>query len=137
MWAFPKLPETALTECAKVEHHDPATAAQSDSRLVSRRYRLLYWSMQADQPNLAAIVDNLAGDMPDAALLEDLADDQLAAVGRIALQHHRNVESIVGPVAAALYKRHDETTWRDVGDILNLNHMTAYRWAKPFLGGSA
>jgi hypothetical protein len=93
--------------------------------------------MPLDQPNLTAIVDNLAGDMPDAELLEDLADDQLAAVGRIALQHHRNVESVVGPVAALLYKRRDETTWRDVGDILDLNHMTAYRWAKPFLGGSA
>jgi hypothetical protein len=91
--------------------------------------------MHDDQPDLARIVDELAGDMPDAtALLADITNDELAAAGQIAIQRRLDDKAVVGQIAAALYMRLGKKSWRDAADMLGMPHMTIYRWAQPFLG---
>lgn len=91
--------------------------------------------MHHGQPDLAHIVDELAGDMPDAtALLADITNDQLAAAGQIAIQRRLDDKAVVGQIAAALYIRLGKKSWRDAADMLGMPHMTIYRWAQPFLG---
>lgn len=93
--------------------------------------------MHADQPDPAHIVDQLAGAMPDATLLADLADDQLAAVGQIAVQRRRDDQEVIGRIAAE-YHQNRGKSWREIAAALAMeSHMTALRWAQPFLVGSA
>lgn len=92
--------------------------------------------MPHDQQDLAHIVDELAGDMSDAALLADLADDDLATVGRIAVQRRRDDQEVIGRIAAE-YHQHRAKSWREIAAMLAMeSHMTARRWAQPFLGSA-
>jgi hypothetical protein len=89
-----------------------------------------------DQQLAHRIVDELAGDMPNATLLADLADDQLAQVGQIAAKRRQDDKDVIGRIAAE-YHKHRAKTWREIADLLSMDsHVTVYRWAKPFLGSA-
>lgn len=97
--------------------------------------------MPHHQPDPARILNALAGDMPDADLLADLTDDQLADVGRIALQRRRDAlqnsqdnVTVVGRIGAEYLRRKKD--WREAAEMLDMPHMTLYRWAQPFLGSA-
>jgi hypothetical protein len=90
--------------------------------------------MHADQPDLARrIVDELAGTMPATTPLAAITDDQLTAVGQNAVQRRKDDQTVIGKIAAE-YVQHRKKSWRETADMLGMNHMTLYRWAKPFLG---
>jgi hypothetical protein len=89
--------------------------------------------MHADQPDLARIVDELAGTMPSTTNLADITDDQLATVGQLAIQRRRDDKAVIGKIAAE-YHENRSKTWREIADLLTVeSHVTLYRWAKPFL----
>jgi hypothetical protein len=92
--------------------------------------------MHADQPpDLARrIVEELAGTMPPTTDLADITDDQLAAVGLLAIQRRRDDKDVIGKIAAE-YHQNRKKPWREIADLLAVeSHVTLYRWAKPFLG---
>lgn len=68
-----------------------------------------------------------------AADLADINDDQLAAVGQLAIQRRRDDKNVIGKIAAE-YARHRGKPWRDIADMLGMPYATVYRWAQPFLG---
>lgn len=89
--------------------------------------------MPHDQQDPTDIVDKLAGGDVASTLLDDLTDDQLAAVGRIAVQRRRDDQEVIGRIAAE-YHRHRGKSWREIAAELAMeSHMTARRWAGPFL----
>ncbi len=94
--------------------------------------------MPHDLHNLANIADELAGgDMAAATLLNDLPDDQLAAVGRIAVQRREDDQTVVGRVAVE-FSQNRGKTWREIAALLGQeSHMTVYRWAKAVVEGAA
>jgi hypothetical protein len=90
--------------------------------------------MHHDQPDLARIIDELAGTMPATTDLADLGDAQLAAVGQLAIQRRQDDKDVIGKIAAEYHKNRSKT-WREIADLLTVgSHVTLYRWAKPFLG---
>ncbi len=64
--------------------------------------------------------------------LADITDDQLAAVGQLAIQRRRDDKVVIGKIAAE-YAQHRGKPWRDIADMLGMPYVTIYRWAKPFL----
>jgi hypothetical protein len=92
--------------------------------------------MHADQPpDLARrIVEELAGTMPTTDLA-DITDDQLAAVGQLAIQRRRDDKTVIGKIAAE-YAQHRNKTYRDIANMLGLPYATVFRWAQPFLGSN-
>jgi hypothetical protein len=92
--------------------------------------------MHADQPDLARrIVDELAGTMPATTHLADITDDQLTAVGQLAVQRRKDDQTVIGQIAAE-YVQHRKKSWRETADMFGMNHMTLYRWAQPFRGSN-
>lgn len=72
-----------------------------------------------------------------AQLLADLSDDQLAAVGREALQRRGDGPGVIGEIAALLNQSHGKS-WRAIAELFGQkSHMTIYRWARPYLEGTS
>jgi hypothetical protein len=93
--------------------------------------------MPHDQHDPAHIVDQLAGGDMASTLLADLPDDQLAAVGRIALQRRSDDLGVIGQVAAE-FNRNRGKPWREIAILFGQeSHMTIYRLAQPFIEGAS
>lgn len=70
-------------------------------------------------------------------LLAELPDEQLAAVGRIAVQRRDADQDVAGQVAAE-FNCNRGKAWREIADLLGQeSHATLYRWAQPFMDGAA
>ena len=65
--------------------------------------------------------------------LADIDDDQLAAVGQLAIQRRRDDKAVIGKIAAEYAERRNKS-YRDIAEMLGLPYVTVYRWAQPFLG---
>lgn len=71
-----------------------------------------------------------------ATQLADLSDDQLATIGRKALQRRGGDPGVIGEIAALLNQGHGKS-WRAIAELFGQkSHMTIYRWAQPYVEGT-
>lgn len=79
--------------------------------------------------------DSSAGRALDELLLRsDLSGvpmETLISAGRYAREHRAELKEFTAKVAAQLH--HEGLTWEQVGEKLEMQAMTAYRWAQPYL----
>jgi hypothetical protein len=71
--------------------------------------------------------------------LTNFSEDDLIAALKSAVATRRNLEVVIGRVAAELYRRNSPYrgrplgTWRGLADAVDMNHTTLMRWATPYL----